>query len=156
MSFEAVQKVSFQKVFKSLFFRKLNKSTIIIFLFFFFYFTAPFYNLTVLEVTSTLARIKFFLSFVKNTFQNNRVSYEKICIAKKPLCGSDVSCQKVNIDATAVFPNLKAYCVYTFVGHFKTEMDLKWVNLTTPAVEVKTLSSSRFCFNFNKNVIILL
>ena len=35
MSFEAVQKVSFQKVFKSLFFRKLNKSTIIIFLLFF-------------------------------------------------------------------------------------------------------------------------
>lgn len=105
-------------------------------------------NLTALDVTSTLIQIKFFsTSSTNNTIQNNKVRYKEICITKISMCSGELSCQKINNDATGFFENLKPYCVYTFVGHLQTNMDLKWINLTTPAVEVKTRAASMIDFS---------
>ena len=112
---------------------------------FFNFFSAPFVKLKTTGISSSTLNIKFLL--ISNSFKKN-AEFQKICITKiASACPGDKSlyCREIVKSANETeFVQLNSYCNYTFVGHFKTEVDSQWILLTTPALDVKTDSAGIF------------
>ncbi|XP_066911356.1 receptor-type tyrosine-protein phosphatase epsilon-like [Clytia hemisphaerica] len=93
----------------------------------------PFLNLTSRYITSSSLKIDFTAN--KNL---NQVTYDQICITMVTRCDDEKQCkQVVNDSHTEVeFKSLKPYCLYSFVGYYKTLTDPK--TITTPIIDVST------------------